>query len=196
LLLAIRYALRGLGERSQPLAKPLDRQWAALTDGSYVEYFERLYTDSVGFERLQRAAKAMQTISRAAGVPLVTTIFPLFIDLGAYRLTHLHQRVAELFQASGVKTYDLLPLYSTMYRRHGALFILNALHPNPLGHRLVALYLLHALRRDGLLPASTAAPTPRGEFAQLDQLLEPVIAATEQAAPSPSANELPPETRP
>ena len=51
-----------------------------------------------------------------------------------------------------------------MYESHGNTFVHNALHPNAVGHRLGALYVLLRLDQDGLLPLSTpwaGQPTPR-----------------------------------
>jgi hypothetical protein len=180
LLLLLRYVSSRRSEPARPVEVSRDKQWLALADGSYTDYFAHLYTGSASLARLRHGVEELQGIARSAGVPLVAAVFPVFVDLRQYRLGPLHAAVDELFRSKQIPTYDLLTLYATMFQMHGSVFVLNALHPNALGHRLAALYLVRELTRDGYLPASAQRPTPSGEMAELDKLLEPVVNASER----------------
>ncbi|HEY2734583.1 MAG TPA: SGNH/GDSL hydrolase family protein [Polyangiales bacterium] len=158
-------------------AKPRDAQWQALRTGDYGDYFSALYRGE-DQKRLQNGIAALARLSRERRVPLVAATFPLFIDLDAYRLNALHSQVSDAFRAAGLRDYDLLAVYQTMFRQHGPLFVLNALHPNALGVRLAALYLLRAFMRDGVLPAALEPWSPSSELAKLDVVLDRVIAET------------------
>jgi hypothetical protein len=188
LWLLARFAWQAWQSPQRTAAVPQDQQWQALRAGGYPEYFARLYRGS-NLARLQSGIAALSEISRQRGVPLVSAVFPIFADLGQYRLAPLHARVGEVFRAAGLRSYDLLPLYATMFRLHGPSFVLNALHPNALGVRLAALYLIRAWLRDGVLPKAAEPWAPKTELAELDTLLDPVIGAADptlasgQAAP-------------
>jgi hypothetical protein len=176
-LLLLRCVLSRRGEPGRPVEVARDKQWLALADGSYTDYFAHLYTGSASLARLRHGVEELQRIARSAGVPLVTAVFPVFVDLQQYRLEPLHAAVAELFRSKQIATYDLLALYARMFRMHGSVFVLNALHPNALGHRLAALYLVRELTRDGYLPKADVRPGS-GEMGELDKLLEPVVSAS------------------
>jgi hypothetical protein len=178
LLLLVRFAWQNVSAPQRTAATPQDEQWQALRAGAYADYFSRLYTGAA-LARLQRGVALLRGISHDAGVPLVSVVFPLFVDLGQYRLAPLHAALSELFRGAQLRSYDLLPLYTTMFRMHGPSFVLNALHPNALGVRLAALYMIRAWLRDGVLPPAAQAWAPRTELAQLDAVLEGVVAATD-----------------
>jgi hypothetical protein len=178
LLLLLRYLSSRRSQPAQPLDASQDKRWVALADGSYTEYFAQLYTGNASRARLRHGIEELQSIARGAGVPLVTAVFPVLVDLQQYRLGPLHAAVAELFRSKQIATYDLLTLYATMFRMHGSVFVLNALHPNALGHRLAALYLVRALTHDGYLPGADVRPATSREMAELDKLLEPVVSAS------------------
>ena len=74
-----------------------------------------------------------------------------------------------------------------MFRLHGPTFVLNALHPNALGDRLAALYLIRAWLRDGVLPKAAEPWSPKTELAELDTLLEAVIGAVDPTLATPQA---------
>lgn len=158
LLLTSRWRARH--PQAHPAAVPADPQWQVLKDGSYADYFAKLYAEGPGLQRLRRGVAALRQISVDSRVPLVTLVFPIFMDPDHYRLRNEHRAVARLFAAAGIPTYDLLPLYLTMYETHGFVFAANALHPNAVGHRLAALYLLQTLAEDGVIPRSNAGPLP------------------------------------
>jgi lysophospholipase L1-like esterase len=188
LLLLARFAWQKWSSPQRTAAAPQDEQWQAVRSGAYAEYFSRLYSGAE-LARLQQGIARLRGISRDSGVPLVSVVFPLFLDLGQYHLAPLHSAVSEAFRSAELRSYDLLPLYATMFRTHGPSFVLNALHPNALGVRLAALYLIHAWLRDGVLPAAAQPWTPQTELAQLDALLEGVVAATDRtlaATPAPA----------
>jgi hypothetical protein len=177
----LRYALARSFESTPSAAPPRDREWAELTPSAYAEHFARLYRDPTAQARLGQGVRDLKQIALDLRAPLVTLIFPLFLDLDAYRLGSEHRQVAAIFGAAGLPSYDLLPLYAAMQQKHGPLAILNALHPNALGHRLAALYALQRLSEDRFLPR---APTGdrRGDLARLDGVLEDVIAGLKPTA--------------
>jgi hypothetical protein len=115
---------------------------------------------------------------------LVTVIFPLFYDLDDYRLEHVHRIVEDVHAEAGIRAYDLLPLYLAMYETHADAFVFNALHPNAIGHRLAAFYVLHKLTADGLLPLSKPSGSLMGNDAVL---VEAVGRADNQAVETPDS---------
>jgi hypothetical protein len=147
LLLLARYAL---ASKTRPPELP-DAQWTALRSGNYPAYFEQLYRDRAAAARIQRGITALQRVAEQAHAPLVVAIFPLFTDLAAYRLGALHRDAAARFRAHGIVTHDLLPMYVAAQRALGPVFVFNALHPNAIGDRMAALYMVRALSRDGQL---------------------------------------------
>jgi GDSL-like Lipase/Acylhydrolase family len=177
LWLLARFAWQRWREPPPSAAKLSDDQWRALRAGEYSDYFARLYRGAE-HTRLQHGVASLAGLARARGVPLVAAVFPVFVDLAQYRLAPLHAAVTAEFRSAGIRSYDLLPVYQTMFRRHGPLFVLNALHPNALGVRLAALYLLRAAIRDHWLPAAAKPWAPHTEMFQLDEVLDAVIAAT------------------
>jgi hypothetical protein len=126
---------------------------------------------------------ALAETTRALHVPVAALVFPLFLDQGHYRLASLPTRVLSQLAAAGIHAYDLAPLYSAMFDRHGSVFVLNALHPNALGQRLAALFTAHALADDHLLPPPSQPGAASGELQQLDQLLEPIVAQARATTP-------------
>jgi hypothetical protein len=182
LLSLARYAVAALVARSQPTAAGVvDHQWQALAGGGYVDYFAQLYRGA-DLTRLQRGLAALQGISHDSGVPVVSVVFPVLVDLDHYRLAPLHALLNQAFRAKGIRSYDLLALYQAMFRSHGALFVLNALHPNALGDRLAVRYLLRGMMQDRVLPSLSHAWAPRTEMAELDRLLDEVIASVPPAS--------------
>jgi lysophospholipase L1-like esterase len=155
--------------------KPVDPQWVAVAHGTYVDYFERLYWGA-GDERLTHGLAALAGVTRELHVPVAALVFPLFLKLDHYRLASVHARVLSRFEDAGIRAYDLAPVFIDMFQRHGAVFVLNALHPNALGQRLAALFAMQALAYDRLLPPPLQPWAATGELRQLDQLLEPIVA--------------------
>ncbi len=186
LVVLLGYARRARSTKASSTTAPRDMQWVALADGSYPSYFARLYSAGPGRDRLSSGIAALQSVCHEARVPLVAVLFPLFMDLQEYRLADVHEVVTRLFEARGIEVYDLLRLYSTMFRLHGSVFIFNALHPNPLGHRLAALALLQDLARDGAIPRSDLPP-PTLLRSPEDRALAQVIDAAGSASPAPRA---------
>jgi lysophospholipase L1-like esterase len=148
------YAWRARRAEDKDGTRLEDRQWTSIADGSYDRFFTEMHSEAEGLGRLKRGIEDLRHISRQTGIPVATVIFPVFHDLDAYRLAHLHRKVESLHSESGVPVYDLLPLYLTMFESYGSVFIHNALHPNAVGHRLAAFYILQELTRDELLPLS------------------------------------------
>jgi hypothetical protein len=140
LWLLLRYALHAFDARP---AAVKDAEWAALRSGDYAGYFEQLY-------RAPDASASMPRCKRA-GVPIAVAIFPVFEHLDAYPLAQLHRDVAGRFAVRGLAAHDLLPMYAAAQRAYGPVFVHNALHPNAIGDRMAALYLLRALAHAGQL---------------------------------------------
>jgi hypothetical protein len=148
LVLLARSALRALGPRPPAVS---DAEWAALRSGDYGRYFEQLYREPKATARLQRGIEVLGRLAQRANAALTVAIFPLFQDLDAYRLSALHADASTRLRARGIATLDLLSLYEAAQRAYGPLFVFNALHPNAIGDRLAALYLLRALAQGGQL---------------------------------------------
>jgi hypothetical protein len=165
------YGLRNLHVAEPTHPKPHDRQWEALAAGSYAAYFEKLYDDPISRAHLDQGVAELSAAARSAGVPVVSVVFPVFVDLANYRLARVHERIAEVFRRQGLRLYDLLAVYETLFRQGGSVFVLNALHPNPLGHRVAALFMLQRLAQDGYLPSLTRSLSQQNEFAELDEWL-------------------------
>jgi lysophospholipase L1-like esterase len=185
----LRYALARSFETQHGEAAPRDLEWATLTPDAYAEHFAQLYRDPAAQARLAQGVRDLKQLALELHAPLVSLIFPVFLELDAYRLSAEHRQVAASFAAAGLPSYDLLQLYAAMQRKHGQLAVLNALHPNALGHRLAALYVLQRLTQDRFLPRGQAADR-RSDLARLDGVLDDVIAglkptAAEDAAPRP-----------
>jgi lysophospholipase L1-like esterase len=153
--LLTKYALRVLRSKWFSDANPDDAQWAAIADGSYSQFFTAAYEEPDAEDRLRSGVETLQKISQSTGVPVVTIIFPIFYEFAKYKVKHLHEHVQELHVDYGARVYDLLELYTNMDESEGRVFVGNVLHPNAIGHRLGALYVLLRLAEDGLLPLST-----------------------------------------
>ena len=179
LLLRTRWRARHLPESAA--AVPADPQWQRLKDGTYADYFASLYAEGPGLQRLRRGVAALRQISVESRVPIVTLVFPLFMEPEHYRLQAEHRSVSRMFAAAGIPTYDLLPLYRMMYETHGFVFAANALHPNAVGHRLAALYLLQALAEDGAIPRPNTGPLPALRSPR-DRMLAEIAARARQHA--------------
>ena len=168
LLLLLRYALATLRDRGPGMPGP-DMQWVAIANDSYADYFAELYRDPTSLARLQSGIDAMASAASAASAKLAVAIMPVFVDLDGYRLRALHAQVARMFEQRGIPVYDLLPAYAALMHRAGPVFVYNELHPNAIGHRMAALFLLRRLAQHGLLPNEDRnSPCPDSE---LDRML-------------------------
>ena len=119
--------------------------------------------DAPGWVAGQKALKAMASLCRERGIPLVVVIFPLFgnpLD-GRYPFAGIHAKVAQAAGDAGALVVDLLSAYRGL---RWELLVVNGAadeHPNEIAHRIAADVLLKALDdvvpgklEPGLRPAS------------------------------------------
>jgi lysophospholipase L1-like esterase len=130
------------------------------------EYHARLHCVYAG--EVQANLERLAARARAAGVPVVFAIHPVFErgrDFGAYGLAALHAQLAERAGAAGLVPLDLLDglrhldpreLDRNSESRH------DPWHPNGHGHRVIGEYLARALCERKLVccgPPHCAGPT-------------------------------------
>jgi lysophospholipase L1-like esterase len=164
LLLLLRYAMATLRDRGPGMPGP-DMQWVAIANGRYADYFAELYRDPTALARLQSGIDTIVSAASEADAKLAVAIMPVFVHLDGYRLRTLHAQVSRMFEQRGIPVYDLLPAYTVLMQRAGPVFVYNALHPNAIGHRMAALFLLRRLAQHGLLRnQDRRPPAPDSEF--------------------------------
>jgi len=115
-------------------------------------YLSQYEDDYPGWIACRRALGDMARTARAADVPLLVAIFPLFgnpLD-DAYPFTSIHQKVARAARDAGAEVVDLLPVYRGL--RWDVLVVDGARdeHPNEIAHRIAANVLISSL--DDILP--------------------------------------------
>ncbi len=115
-------------------------------------------SDAPGWIASRDALARMGARCRAAGVPFVVAIFPLFgnrLDDG-YPFTEVHATVAQAASAAGARVLDLLPVYRGL---RADLLVVDGAddeHPNEIAHRLAAGAMLKVL--DEVVPRRRPAP--------------------------------------
>jgi lysophospholipase L1-like esterase len=114
---------------------------ATIENRRRISGFRSMYADDyAGWAAARRALKAMGSMCREHGVPLVVAIFPLFgnpLDAG-YPFADVHAKVAQAAAEAGARVADLLPAYRGL---DGALLVVNGAddeHPNEIAHRIAA----------------------------------------------------------
>lgn len=183
LFLLAKYAWTSAHDQGSDQSKLEDKQWTAIADDSYDRFFSRVYEDVSALNRLGSGLDQLKQIAREVDVPVVTVIFPLFHHLDAYRLEQLHGKVQEMHLEREMRVYDLLRLFGNLHDSQGRVYVHNVLHPNRLGHRLAALYVLLKLMKDDMLPFSAQlgqrpAPEDRALWAAAERTLQESTGAT------------------
>lgn len=117
--------------------------------GGGEDHYRALYEDPAARARLAAGFDRLARWSAETGVPVWVVIFPVFVDLDAYRLGELHRIVAEEAAARGLRTLDLLPVYREALRNGAATCNADPLHPNRTGYGLAAAAVADALRSAG-----------------------------------------------
>lgn len=134
----------GLGPRRDP-------GYAAFRGGDERgDYFRGLHGDPDGRARLCASLERMAADVRAAGVPLVVTLFPLLLDPldGPYPLRDVHALVADEARARG---FDVVDLEAALAGCENCAD--DFLHPNARGAELAGRAVLAGLEELGRLPA-------------------------------------------
>jgi len=116
---------------------------------NYLSQFEEGYP---GWIACRGALADMASTARAADVPFVVAIFPLFgnpLD-DSYPFARVHEKVARAARDAGANVVDLLPAYRGL--RWDVLVVDGARdeHPNEIAHRIAANVLISSL--DDVLP--------------------------------------------
>jgi lysophospholipase L1-like esterase len=112
-------------------------------------HYRALYEDPAARARLAAGFDALARWQAETGVPVWVVVFPVFVELAAYRLGDLHRIVAEEAAARGLRTLDLLPVYQEALRAGREPFHADPLHPNRTGYGLAAGAVAEALRSAG-----------------------------------------------
>jgi lysophospholipase L1-like esterase len=126
-------------------------------------FFRTLHEEAEPRARLRSGLERIAALTRAAELPVVGVIFPLFFppDERGYPLRDVHALVSGEMRSLGFWTVDLQPAFAAAESR-GLDCSADPLHPNALGHELAAGALLEELERLGLLPAGSLAAGSAG----------------------------------
>jgi lysophospholipase L1-like esterase len=126
-------------------------------------FFRALHEGPEPRARLRAGLERIAELTRAAGVPVVGVIFPVFFppDERGYPLGDVHAFVAGELRSRGFWTVDLQPVFASAESR-GLDCSHDSLHPNRLGNQLAAGALLEELERLGLLPDGSLAAGSTG----------------------------------
>jgi lysophospholipase L1-like esterase len=114
-------------------------------------------------EQVERNLEEIGSLSRQKNTPIVLVINPIF-HRGAYRryrLTRLHEHLADMAVGEGLVAYDILDAFNG-YRVAEVGFCqrggCDVWHPNARGHELMAEYLYTRIKEDGYqIGSSTGA---------------------------------------
>ena len=157
----LRWRLAGRDAAPAPAAPRYRDDMELILAGQGEGYYRTLYEDPAARARLAAGFDALARWSAETGVPVWVVVFPIFVELDAYRLENLHRIVTEEAAARGLRTLDLLPIYQEALRQEalrsgGATFNADPLHPNRAGYGIAAAAVAEALRSAGW-----AAPAAR-----------------------------------
>jgi lysophospholipase L1-like esterase len=136
---------------------PDDPAYRAARSGDPAVYFRSIHSGGEGAARLARGLDALAVTARAADVPVLVVLFPLFGEASGSapeRLADVHRLVAAACTARGLAVLDLLPVYVTAARALGASLHVDFLHPDAAGHRVAAAAIFARLCREPWWPAS------------------------------------------
>lgn len=151
----LRWRLAGLSAAPASAPERFRDDMEIILAGGGEAHYRALYADSAARARLAAGFDRLARWSAETGVPVWVVVFPVFVELDAYRLEDLHRIVAEEAAARGLQTLDLLPVYQAALRNGGPAFHADPLHPNRTGYGIAAAAVAEALRAaDGAAPPS------------------------------------------
>ncbi len=147
----------------------VDPGYEALQAGdSRGQYFRELHEDPEGRARLRQGLDRLAEAARAAGVPVLVALFPLFLETSPYPLADVHELVGGEARARGFDVLDLAPVFRSAAAGIEALAV-DFLHPGDRGCRVAALAVVEHLRSAGCLPADALGPWPRSGLDELER---------------------------
>lgn len=122
---------------------------------AYVDYFNGMFTDDVGWTRFRNALKGIKSAADNANVKLFVVVFPLFelLDEGKYPFENLHATLNSTLEKMGIPHMDLLPLYLGMSPQRLQTIPGMDSHPDEIAHRLAAERIYLTLMSEHLIPA-------------------------------------------
>jgi lysophospholipase L1-like esterase len=123
---------------------------------TYIQYFQDLFTDPKTRRNFTDSLDTIETLAKQKGVPLVGVLFPLYgLPLDAsYPFANLHTEVAEILKARSIQMLDLLPAFQGIPVERMQVIPGNDFHPNEIGHRIAAEWILRWLANREVLPAA------------------------------------------
>jgi hypothetical protein len=148
--------------RSALLSLVADRLHAERENRERIENHLALYREgSSAFAAVKKSLQAMGARARAASVPFVVVIFPLFANPldSRYPFAAIHDQVGEAARAAGATVVDTLPYYRDLDWHLLTVEGAADEHPNELAHRIAAQALLAGL--EGVLGPPPALSKPR-----------------------------------
>jgi lysophospholipase L1-like esterase len=118
--------------------------------GEFHEFLHCTYRDQI-----EESLEEIATLSKEKNTPIVFVINPIYHRNAyrEYRLSHLHERLAEMATGKGLVVYDILDAF----RGHRAAEVgfcprsCDVWHPNARGHELIAKFLYLRIKEDGYL---------------------------------------------
>lgn len=128
-------------EQDRDSASPRERyrdDMEYLLEGRGEAHYRALYANRAAMARLRSGLGSLARWSRETGVPVQVVVFPVFMDMEAYRLGDLHETVRQTAAAEELDVLDLLPVYQEAARAGGEAFHADPLHPNECGYGIAA----------------------------------------------------------
>ncbi len=132
----------------------LERLHNANTHREYGQYFIDLFENPRTWNPFRDSMKKLHEKCKAAGVPSVAVVFPLFgtpLD-GSYQFTAIHQKLGGLLQELAVPTLDLFELYKGIPIDRLQVIPGADRHPNEIAHRMAAEKIYGWLEERNLIP--------------------------------------------
>jgi len=133
------------------------------TVSQYIDYHSKFFKDSASFDRFDRSIASIVAQGRAANVPMMAVLFPLFdfpID-DRYPFADVHKIVASSLAKHSLELLDLRSAYVGIPPERLQVIPGDDNHPNEIAHRIAAEHLLATLVDKRLVPESSV---PRAVF--------------------------------
>ena len=124
------------------------------THREFKEYYFRLFKDWKGWSRVVHSLGEMANMSRAAKVPMVAVVFPLFalpVD-DAYPFFPLHKKFVKQLRDFDIPTLDLAPSFRDLPVERMQVIPVADRHPNEIAHRIAAEAIIEWFRRRKFVP--------------------------------------------
>lgn len=135
------------------------RLWNTVAQKRYVQYYFSLFENEDTKTNFTTGASEIIQNARAAGVPLVAAIFPVFshtVD-ESYPFRPLHNYIDSLFGTLGIPHVDLMSGYAGIPADRLAAIPGKDPHPNEIAHRIAAEQIYEFLTTQHLLPEDLVA---------------------------------------